>query len=217
MFDTILFDLDGTLSESGEGIMAGFRYALEQVGFTDFDSVCLRSFVGPPPLESFGKCGLDGPRAREALEIYREYFRAQGIYNHRPYEGVGELLEALKASGKKLGLATSKPESFAVQIVGQYGFTSLFDVVAGCELDGGRSDKTEVLAYALERLGVGEREKSRTAMVGDRKFDILAAKSCAVTAVGVSYGYAEEGELETTGADFVAGSVSALRAYLLGS
>jgi len=215
MFNTILFDLDGTLSESGEGIMLCVQHALRHFGIEVNDENELKQFIGPPPVELFqSKYKMSPEQAAEAMDVFRQRFRTKGIYENKPYPGTTELLKYLKSQGKKLAVATSKPQPFMESIVERYGWSDLFDVVVGSEFDGRRGSKTAVVEYALMQLGVTEESKCMTAMVGDRKYDMLAAKNCGISAVGVRYGYAEPGELEAAGADFIAATVEELSAYL---
>jgi len=216
MYKTVIFDLDGTLSESGEGIMRCVQHALRHFGIEVTDEDELRQFIGPPPIELFRrKYGMSPEQADEAMEVFRTRFRAKGIYENKPYPGTTELLEKLKAAGVALAVATSKPQPFMENIVERYGWRNLFDMVAGSEFDGTRGSKTEVLAYVVEKLGIPADKKRWVAMVGDRKYDMLAAKSCGVTAVGVRYGYADPGELEAAGADVIADTVPQLLDCLL--
>lgn len=216
MLQNILFDLDGTVSDSGPGIMACVRYALESLGIREEDDR-LRVFVGPPLSEQFrAGYNLDENQVKVALAKYRERYTDQGILENEMYPGMGELLRELKAAGRRLALATSKPLPFARAIVERYGVADCFEVIMGSELDGARGTKIQVMEEVLCRMCLtGPEALARTAMVGDRKYDVEGARHCGVLAVGVGFGYADPGELEAAGADVVLPTVAALRDYLL--
>lgn len=218
MLKHILFDLDGTVSDSGLGIMACVRYALESLGIRENDDKRLRAFVGPPLSDQF-RAGydLDEAQVKAALEKYRERYTVQGILENEMYAGMGELLRELKAAGRRLALATSKPLPFAREIIERYGVADCFEVIMGSELDGRRSTKIQVMEEALRQMGLTEPATlAETAMVGDRKYDIEGARHCGVLAIGVGFGYADPGELKAAGADIILPTVEALRSYLLG-
>ena len=209
MYETILFDLDGTLTDSGIGIINSVIYALEKFDIHVKDREELYSFIGPPLAESFEKyCGFDHQKAEEAVEAYREYFSAKGIYENCPYDGIKELLAELKASGKMLIVATSKPEKFAIEILKHFELYDFFDVVVGSNLDGTRSKKREVILYALNKAGIQKKES--VIMVGDREHDILGAKEAGIVSLGVLYGYGSREELLSAGADYLAEDVKSM-------
>ncbi len=205
-----IFDLDGTLTDPKEGITKCVQYALKSFGI-DEELDNLTCFIGPPLAEMFHTTyGVDGAKA---VEKYRERYRDIGIFENAVYDGVPELLRALKAAGVKVALATSKPEVFALRILEKYKIAEYFDVSVGSELDGRRTDKAEVVAEALRRLG--NPDKSGVIMIGDRSHDVIGAEKCGVGCIGVSFGYAAEGELKTAGAIKIADSVSELQKLLL--
>ena len=213
-FDTILFDLDGTLTDSGEGILNSAAYALEILGRPVADKSVLTPFVGPPLRESFEKlCGIFGEEADRAVKLYRGYYGEKGIYENTIYSGIPELLASLKEAGCTLVVATSKPEPFARRIIERAGLTELFTYVAGAKMDETRIKKHEVIDYALATLG--EPDRSRVVMVGDREFDVIGAKKTGVASLGVLYGYGSREELETAGADVIVGTVEEAEEYLL--
>ena len=202
-YDILLFDLDGTLTDSAEGIMNCAEYALAAQGITEPDRNRLLRFVGPPLVDSFMEFyGMSREKALEAVAKYRERFPVKGIYENRVYEGIPEALEQLKNSGSRLALATSKPELYAERILEYFDLSQYFEVVTGAELDGRRNAKADVIEECLKRLGSPDRDK--VLMVGDRRQDVDGAKLCGIRCVGVKYGYAEENELENAGADFIA-------------
>lgn len=202
MYDVILFDLDGTITESAPGICNSVAHSLTYFGIQVEDPSTLKAFVGPPLMESFQVFyGFNEDQAKKAVEYYREYYRSGGMFENSVYDGVEELLQTLKKAGKKIVLATSKPEKFAVQILEHFGLAKYFDVMAGASMDEKRTDKAEVITYALGLAGV--REKSRVIMVGDREHDVIGAKKNGLECIGVLYGYGDRDELEKAGAEYI--------------
>lgn len=205
MFDTILFDLDGTLTDPGGGITNSVAYALRKFGIETQDKRELYKFIGPPLRDSFMKYySFTEDDALKAIEYYREYFRDTGIFENKVYEGVVDMLEAIYDSGKKIVLATSKPEEFAVRILEHFNLSKYFTVVAGASMDSSRSKKGDVIAYAL--LMCGDIDKASAVMIGDREHDIIGAKENALASIGVLYGYGSEEELQNSGADYIVSS-----------
>ena len=202
MYKAILFDLDGTLTDSSVGITKSVIYALKKYGIEEEDQKKLYAFIGPPLTESFQKFyGFSAEQSIEAVEYYREYYREIGIFENKVYEGMKETLRQLKEKGKRLMVATSKPEPFARRIIRHFGLASYFEYVAGMELDGGRGTKAEVIAYALQSCGIDDRGK--TVMVGDREHDVIGAKKEGLDCIGVLYGFGSREELEKAGADWI--------------
>lgn len=202
----LFFDLDGTLTDSAEGIINSIVYALEKFGIKVEDREPLRVFLGPPLVDAFMKFyGFTEENAHKAVEYYRERFRNIGIFENRVYEGIPELLGALKKLGYKLIVATSKPEAFATRIADHFDLTKYFDLIAGATFDGKISTKSEVIAYALESFGV--KDKSEVVMIGDRHHDTEGAAKMGIDSIGVLYGYGNREELESTGATYIAETV----------
>lgn len=202
MFDIVLFDLDGTLTDPGEGITNSVAYALRKYGIEVSDRSELYKFIGPPLKDSFMKYyDFDEDKAEEAIAYYREYFRDTGIFENRVYEGVEDMLRSLHTDGKKIVLATSKPEEFAIRILEHFGLSKYFDVVAGASMDSSRSKKGDVIAYAISLCE--SFDKYTAVMVGDREHDIIGAKENGLKSIGVFYGYGSENELKTSGADYI--------------
>ncbi|MDE6056344.1 MAG: HAD family hydrolase [Lachnospiraceae bacterium] len=221
MFQYILFDLDGTLTDPKLGITSSVQYALRALGIEEPSLDKLEPFIGPPLADSFREFyGLDEERIVTAIAKYRERFNNQGIYENEIYPGIAEMLAALKASGKKLSIASSKPTEFVERILDYFAIRTYFDVIIGSNMDGTRSKKEEVVEEALRQMLPGgmtpAEKKAAVAMVGDRRFDIEGAKEHGITSVGVSFGYAPEGELEQAGADFIVDTVDALSEVLNG-
>lgn len=204
-----LFDLDGTLADTGEGIMKSVAYALEALHVPPQPEEVLRKFVGPPLHLSFEQfCGLSPNEAMLAVEKYRERYREKGVLESQLYPGIKELLEALSQKAV-LCVSTSKPLLFARQILELRGIVPLFSEITGANLDGTMTDKAEVIGETLRRLSFPPKEI--VIMVGDRRQDVLGAKACGIKCIGVRYGFAEPGELEEAGADYIADSVAELR------
>lgn len=203
MFDIVLFDLDGTLTDPGEGITNSVAYALKKYDIEVTDKRELYKFIGPPLKDSFMKYyGFSEEKAEEAIAFYREYFRNIGIFENKVYDGVEDMLRTLHADGKKIVLATSKPEEFAVRILEHFGLKKYFAVVAGASMDSSRSKKGDVIAYAISLCE--NFDKDTAIMIGDREHDIIGAKENELKSIGVLYGYGDEEELKTAGADYIA-------------
>ncbi|WP_369298672.1 HAD hydrolase-like protein [uncultured Neglectibacter sp.] len=203
-----LFDLDGTVTDTGEGIMKSAQFALDCFGFPNEPEEKLRRFVGPPLDYSFREFyGLSERQAWEAVEKYRERYREKGVFESPLYPGMKELLQRLSQRAE-VCLATSKPLQFARQIIELRGVAELFTVTVGANMDGTMTDKAQVIGEVLRQLG--DPPKLEAVMIGDRRQDILGAKAQGVDSIGVSYGYAEAGELEAAGATHIVPTVEAL-------
>lgn len=210
----IFLDLDGTLTDSKEGILNCVKYALSKLGIEENDNNKLMKYAGPPLYVSFTTFnGFDDQKAKKAIEYYRERFATIGIFENRAYDGAEELLKKLTDAGRILVLATSKPRIYAEQIVKKYRLRPYLKFISGAELDGTRDLKTEVIEYAIKKTGITDRNK--IIMVGDRKQDILAAKECGIASCGVRFGYAEKGELENAGADYIVNDFEELYKILI--
>lgn len=210
----ILFDLDGTLTDPAEGIANSVMYALDKFGVKEERSN-LHRFIGPPLWSSFEKFyGFTKEKSNEAVEYYREYFKEKGMFENLVYDGISELLKGLKNSGKIILVATSKPEAFAVQILKHFELYEYFEFAAGATLDGSRSQKADVIRYALESCNIAE--LNEVVMIGDREHDIIGAKIVGVDSIGVLYGYGGLDELKNTGANFIAEKVEDLEKILGG-
>ena len=158
MYKAIFFDLDGTLTESGEGIIKSVQYALEKIGKPEEDLEKLKVFVGPPLMEQFMKyAGVDEATGRKAVEFYRERYEVKGIYENHPYKGVEEMLQELKRKGYILAVTSSKPEYYVTQILDYFKLSSYFDVAVGSEMNGARTSKSEVIEEALKRINMSDK------------------------------------------------------------
>ena len=212
-YQYILFDLDGTLTNSQLGITTCVAYALESFGIHTENPEELRKFIGPPLKESFVKYyNMTDGEGDRAVEKYRERFATVGLYENEVYEGIPELLQKLKAQGKTL-VATSKPTVYSDKILEHFGLKEYFSYIAGSELDGTRVNKAEVIQYALEQMKITESEK--IVMIGDKEHDMIGAGICGVDSIGVLYGFGEREELENHGATYIAETVSDLEKILL--
>lgn len=213
---TILFDLDGTLTNPKEGITKCVQYALKYFGIEEKDLDKLLPFIGPPLIVSFQEYyNFDEKEAQKAVEKYRERYSEIGIFENGVYPGIHTMLEQLKRNSVRMALATSKPEVYAVRIMDKYGLSPYFEQMAGSELNGNRNTKAEVIEEALRRLEVPKEQYSSVIMVGDRKHDIEGAKIHGLHTVGVEFGYAKEGELEKAGAEYIVKTIKELEKLLL--
>lgn len=199
MIAAALFDLDGTLTDPREGITRSLAYALERMGVVPPPLEELEFAIGPPLRASLAK--LIGSDSREdverAIALYRERFADVGLFENRPYDGVAETLEGLRRRGVRLLVATSKPTVYARRIVERFALAPHFDEVHGCELDGTREDKRDLLAYMIPRHGLDARG---TVMIGDRGADMRAARHHGLHALGALWGYGSAEELREAGA-----------------
>ncbi len=221
MFQYCLFDLDGTLTDPKEGITKSVQHALKYFGIEEPDLDRLEPFIGPPLKDSFMEFyGLSEEQALKAVEVYRERFAPVGVLENEIIPGTGQMLAHAREKGIHLAVASSKPLVFVRQILRHFQIEEYFEVVVGSELDGTRGSKEEVVEEALRQLGILEMDpadkKSLCAMIGDRKFDIQGAIAHGLTGIGVSFGYAGEGELSVAGADMVADTMEQLERILLG-
>lgn len=206
MKKTVLFDLDGTLTDSGEGIINCAALALAHFGLPVPSREELQVFVGPPLYESFQRFGVPADRMDEAIRVYRSRYIPTGMFENTPYPGIQALLEALKENGYTLYVATSKPEEMSVTILERFGLAHYFDRICGASTDTSRSTKDAVIAYLLEQSGARE----DMVMVGDTKYDVLGAKAHGIPAIGVSWGYGSVEEMLEAGAVGIAHSMDAL-------
>ena len=216
MFTHIFFDLDGTLTDPALGITNSFIHALKFYGMEipSYEELC--KLIGPPLPYSFETTfGFDHDKAMQAVAKYREYFSTKGLFENKVYDGISELLQTLKEQGKHLFVATSKPEEYSIKIIDHFGLSRYFDFVCGSLMDESRSKKAEVIAYALERCGLGLGDKEKVLMVGDRFHDIEGAKANGLKSCGVLFGYGARQELEEAGADYIVKSVNELLEVIL--
>lgn len=199
MYKAILFDLDGTLTESGDGITRSVQYALEKIGKPEPDVEKLECFIGPPLKQQFmNYAGIDEETAVQAVEFYRERYAITGIYENRLYQGVEEMLGELKRKGYRLAVASSKPEFYVMQILDYFRIYEYFDVIVGSEMGGARSKKAEVVEEALRKLDLQD-HRDQVIMVGDKEHDVLGAREAGLSCIAVEYGYGTKAELDAAG------------------
>jgi len=202
----LLFDLDGTLTDPKEGITKSVQYSLRhfRIEVENLDDLCC--FIGPPLKDSFMEYyGFSEEQAKKAIDIYREYFSKKGLYENKAYEGVLDVLQALLKAGKKLYVASSKPEVFVRMILKHFELDSCFLFMGGADMDETRVKKADVIRYVL---------KDKAVMIGDRKHDVLGAKETGIASVGVLYGYGSRQELTEAGADVLAETIFELQNLL---
>ncbi|MGN0824291.1 MAG: HAD family hydrolase [Candidatus Coproplasma sp.] len=202
MYDYILFDLDGTLTNPAEGITNSVAYALDKFGIAVDDKKSLYKFIGPPLSDSFQRFyGFTKEQSLKAVEYYREYFKVLGIFENEIFKDTVDMLSALKSAGKRIILATSKPEEFALQILEHFNLSKYFDFTACATMDGTRNNKTDVIKYALE--GYPVKNLSETIMVGDREHDVLGANKAGIHSIGALYGFGDYDELKKANATYI--------------
>jgi len=206
MGKSILFDLDGTLTDSGEGIINCATLALNHFGLPVPDREAMRVFVGPPLDETFMKFGVPADKTDEAIRVYRSRYTTVGKFENFPYPGVEDLLKKLRAQGYRLFVATSKPEGMSVEILEKFGLAQYFERICGATLDGSRSHKADIIAYLLHKAG----SQDQILMVGDTAYDVIGAKAHGIPAIGVAWGYGKVEDMEAAGAVAIAHTMEAL-------
>lgn len=211
MQKAFLFDLDGTLTDSGEGIINCAAVALRHFGLPVPSREEMRVFVGPPLHETFLKFGVAPEQTEEAIRVYRERYIPIGKFENTPYPGIRELLANLKEAGHKLYVATSKPETTSIEILEHFDLAKYFDRICGASMDLSRNSKEAVIAYLLEQNG----RANNMIMIGDTKFDVLGAKKHGIPTVGVAWGYGEVKDMEEAGAVKIVYTMQELQEYLL--
>ena len=214
MFDTILFDLDGTLTDSGLGITKAVQYALGQMGYEVPPRERLFTFIGPPLHKSFQKhYGMDEATSVEAVRQFRVYYNQMGgILENEVYPGIRELLSDLRNAGKRLVIATSKPQAAAEKVMHHFGLDEFVPEIIGGTDDPRRNTKGKVIAWALGEYGVNP---ETAVMVGDREHDIHGAAENGISAIGITWGYGDRTELEAAGARAVFDAPEEVAQYIL--
>lgn len=208
---TVLFDLDGTLTDSGEGIMNCAALALTHFGIPVPDRDTMRTIVGPPLRDTLVQFGVPKADVEEAIRVFRSHYTTEGIFQNSPYPGIPELLESLKNAGHRLYVATSKPEVMANQVLERFDLAKYFDRICGASIDESRSTKEDVIAYLLAQTG----DLAHAVMVGDTAFDVTGAKIHGIPTVGVSWGYGKREDMLEAGALAVADTAQALLDLLM--
>lgn len=211
MEKAFLFDLDGTLTDSGEGIINCAAAALQHFGLPIPTKEELRVFVGPPLHETFLRFGVKPEQIDEAIQVYRKRYIPIGMFENVPYPGIEKVLQSLRQAGHKLYVATSKPEGTAVEILEHFHLAHYFDRICGASNDLSRSTKEAVIAYLLEENGRGD----NMVMIGDTKFDVLGAREHGIPTVGVAWGYGKVEDMVEAGAEKIVYTMEELQDYLL--
>lgn len=215
MYQYILFDLDGTLTDSKEGIVNCFKYAIEKLGDPIPSEETLLSFIGPPLKHSFGSLGYDDAKTELAIKTYRERYEPIGKYENKPVPGGVEMCRRLGEKGYRMALASSKPRHMCVDICERFGFAPYLEHIVGPSADNNWT-KADVIREALRLFGVTEDRYSEVLMVGDRMYDVHGAFDCGIDCIGVEFfGYAAPGELMGAGAVAVAATTEELEAFIL--
>lgn len=210
----LLFDLDGTVTDSMTGIINSVAYALEHMGIVEIDKSQLVKFVGPPLRDSFMEYyGFSQDQAEEGVRWYREYYSEKGIFENEVYDGMEHLLAACRKAGKQMILATSKPQNYAVRILDYFGLRQYFTDVQGSSMDKSKVTKADVIHCALAENHIIDLDEA--VMIGDRKHDVLGARECGLKCVGVLFGYGGREELEQCGAQWIVETVEELGKFLL--
>lgn len=214
MYHTILFDLDGTLTDPAEGITGAVAHSLEQMGLEPEDRSELVAFIGPPLFDTYAqRYGFNEEQTRQAVGYFRDYFQRQGIFENKVFDGIPELLKDLHEAGKTVILASSKPEVFCKQILEHFGLLQWFDFVAGATFDESRVEKADVIRHALDSMHLTP--DAHTIMVGDRMHDAQGARKLGLDCIGVEYGYGSEEELRKAGCVCIVPTVEELGRALL--
>lgn len=233
----IMFDLDGTVTDSGPGIMEAARRALLSHNIVESDEKRLRLFVGPPLDESFmERYGMTNEQAWDAIAAFRAYYNDKGVFENSVYPGMEKLLAGLRDAGYIVAIASSKPQVLIHKVLGHFEIDKYFDVIVGCELDGTRSQKSEVIEEVLRQLteialkkelitdssdkpdlssAAIDFIKAHSIMIGDRSYDVEGAHAFGLPCIGVLYGYGSREEFEKSGADYICETVEDLRELFL--
>ena len=213
-YDTVLFDLDGTLTDPESGLISSFKYALDKMGVEYGTAESLKRFIGPPLYSEWKRVfEFSDEEADRALLTFREYYARYGWWDNKIYGGIAEMLAQLKATGFLLAVATSKPEIFAKKVLKLFEIDKYFDFVGAADTDRTRDKKQEVIDYVFENIG--EDKRARAVLVGDRKYDAEGAKISGIDSIGVLWGHGSESEVAESGFDFVAKEPSDVLKILL--
>ncbi|MDD4843021.1 MAG: HAD-IA family hydrolase [Anaerotignum sp.] len=204
----ILFDLDGTLTDSAEGVIRSAQHMQEKMGIPKWADRDLRFIVGPPLMRTFTEdFKMSVEEAQKALEYFRERYTTVGLFENKVYDGIPEMLGELRKKGKRLAVATSKKEETAVRILKHFGIDQYFEVIGGDNREIGRDTKAKVIEYVLETMGA---KKEDAVMVGDRKFDVEGAHLVGLPCIAVEFGYGDKAEFDACGADYIAATPKAV-------
>lgn len=215
MYDTVLFDLDGTLSDSAPGIIAGFQYALRQFGLPEADAAEIRAYIGGPVVENAARYGVPEDRVDEFIRQFRVYYNETGIFENSLYPGVREMLDALRAKGVRLAIATSKPVRAATRVLEYFALSSYFEAVEGSGPEGEVTPKPVAIRRVLQHLALPD--GARVVMVGDREYDIQGAAENGIDSIGILHGYGTREELSAGGAKHIAENMEDVTRIALGN
>ena len=210
MHKAVFFDLDGTLTDSGEGMINCATLALRHFGLPVPSREEMGVFVGPPLDQTFLKFGVPADKTQEAIDVFRSRYLVVGKFENTPYPGIHQLLKTLKQQGHRLFVATSKPEETAIDILHKFELAEYFEVICGATLDGTRVHKADVIAYLLGKIGAPE----TILMVGDTEFDVLGAAAHGIQTIGVSWGYGKVSAMEQAGAMAIANTMEELEQFI---
>lgn len=214
MWNNILFDLDGTLTDPAEGITGAVRHAVDKMGHAQLPQETLLKFIGPPLDEMFIEvCGFSQEECLDAIVYFREYYTDTGIHQNAIFEGMADLLAQLKTAGKMLYIATTKPTIFAKKVLEAFDIDQYFTYISGSELTHAGLPKAEIVRRVLEETGI---DAAASVMVGDRLHDVIGAHENGLPCIGLLLGYGGRQELEKAGADYIAEDIPALKKLLLG-
>lgn len=203
-YDTVIFDFDGTVADTGDGVFSSVRYALDKLGLSQPSEEEIRTFLGPPLDFSFRNvCKLDDETIEEAIRLYRTFYPEKGVYMFTLYDGMTELFKSLSDKGIKIAIASAKPEVFLKTAVSHAGIERFVGFVGGTTLENKDTSKASVIKRAMEAVGA---EPDKTLMVGDRCFDINSAKEVGIKSIGVLFGYGTKEELSQSCADYLVNS-----------
>lgn len=198
IYDTVLFDLDGTLTDPERGLVSSFEYALRKMKLDFGERSSLKKYIGPPLYSEWKReFSLSEAEADRALMLFHEYYSVYGWWDNELYSGIKEMLSALKRAGKTLAVATSKPEFFAKKVLARYGLDVYFDFIGAADGDRARDKKHEVINYVFENIG--EEHRAKAVMVGDRSYDAKGARECGIDSIGVLWGHGTECEIDAAG------------------
>lgn len=215
LYQYLLFDLDGTLTNPKEGITKSVQYALRHFGIDVADPDVLTPYIGPPLIPSFMEFhGLTQEQAPEALQVYRRRFDSVGLFENEVLDGVPEMLRALKQKCRFMAVASSKPEAYVIKILKHFDLLQYFDEVVGASMDEKLSSKKDIIREALHRMGKAPGDRD-ILMIGDRMHDVEGAKKCSLDSLGIYTGFAPEGELEDAGATYVFHTIKEMADFLL--
>lgn len=215
-FDLILFDLDGTLTNSGEGVTKSVQYALAKFGIDEPDLKKLEKFIGPPLIDSFMEYyGFTQEEAIQVRKVFNERYEPVGWKENYPYPGISGVLERLRDAGKILGVATSKPADKADNVLGLFDLKKYFQVISAAPLNGLNSDKVDRIKSCIAQARQMGCPAERPVLVGDTKYDVIGAHMCGIPCVGVAWGFAAEGELEAHHAEYLVETMEELTELLL--